>query len=466
MKSLHIFCGIGLLILVLLVLGITPVAAQDPDVQESDLYLPYVNGRQAVVPAAAEQPVENGQAAAQNAVPAAVRHEPGHAAAVKDLDVRVATGEVSDPLAGNTTLAYWEKIAIVFHGPTNKLTHKTYDVDANLGAPVAKERVGSTVDVAGGGNLDVAAGHFTGAEDWMDTVAVWESTTGKIALYVESYNSSLVKSVDATASSNDVVAGANTGWPMYGGKVRVAGGDFDGDGYDEFAVAWEGASASLNLRVWDTNGGVTPTAKGAIAGETLGGYKFLDVATGDFNGDGEDEIAVAWQGADSYLTVKVFSVSSTGSLVAQARLAETGSTIGNQVITPIPPGRIVITAGDFNGDAIDEIAVGYNVPAYSNIFVYQVSTDLKTLTKKGTASASSGAGSSTLVEKVGRQLGLQVGDFNTDGIDELALVYGAPGKWYCNVSVYATDVLTPTLRATQYVNWGGAMGICRWRLAI
>jgi hypothetical protein len=398
--------------------------------------------------------METQPAAAPDAVPAVLRHEPGHPPKVKDLDVRLAAGEIDDPLAGNTTLVSWDKIALVLQGTDAKFVHKTYDVDANLGVPVAKERV-AALGVNGGGNMDVAAGYFTGEAGWMETVAAWEYPAGKISLYVESYNSSLLKSVDATINTNDVVAGANVTPPSYGGKIRVDIGNFDADAYDEFVVAWEGASASLNLRVWDTNGAITPVAKGTIAGETLGGYKFLDVATGDFNGDGKDEIAVVWQqGSDSYLAVKVYSVDSTGKPVAQAKLADTAT----QGASPMLPGRIATTTGDFDGDALDEIAVAYNVPSAVFLRVYKVSADLKTLTKAGIASVESGVGRTTVIERVGRQLGLQAGDFSADGVDELALVYGASTTYFCNVSVFATDVLTPTLRATRYAEYMGCYG--------
>jgi hypothetical protein len=440
MKPMVKLCTIAALALALLILTMTPAAAQD-----SEQYLPFIGASPSVERAVVEQPVEDAQPeAAPDAVPALLRHEPGHRSKVNDLDVRLAAGEIDDPLAGNSTLVAWDKVAMVLHGLDGKFIHKTYDVDANLGVPVAKERVAG-LGVNGGGNMDVAAGYFTGEAGWMDTVAAWEYPAGKISLYVESYNSSLLKSLDATINTNDVVAGANATAPTYGGTIRVAVGNFDADAYDEFVVAWEGAGASLNLRVWDTNGTIAPVAKGTIAGETLGGYKFLDVATGDFNGDGKDEIAVAWQqGSDGYLAVKVYSVGSTGNLVAQGKLADAAS----EGKTPMPPGKIAITTGDFEGDAMDEIAVAYNVPAATNLRVYKASADLKTLTQAGMASVGSGLGLSVLREKVGRGLDLQAGDFSADGIDELALVCGAPAAYSCKVSVFATDVLTPTLRAT------------------
>lgn len=381
--------------------------------------------------------------------PAVLHREPGHLVGVKDLDVRVAEGTVSDPLGANSTLIYWDKISMVFHGTDNKFTRKTYDVDANLGAPIAKQRWGSLA-VNGAGNMSIAAGYLGGTAGWIDTAAAWEYPAGYVSVYVASYNSSLGLNVDRTLNTSDQVqGGAISGWPPYGGLIRVATGDFDGDGYDEFVVVWEGASKSLNVRTYDTNGGFEITAKGKIADEVLGGYKPLGVAAGDFDADGKDEIAVAWEGGDGKLAVKVYSVASDGSLVAEVKLVEA-----------ITPGLISVAAGDFDGDAIDEFAVAFNTQSNTNLYLYQATNNLHTLTRRAAASPPSGvAGNSTIVELAGRQLGIGAGDFNADGKDELAMAYGAPTKWYCNVAIYSADAtFTLAAKATLLSNWLTAYG--------
>jgi hypothetical protein len=384
-------------------------------------------------------------ASAQDMPPVGLpRHEPGHLARVRDLDVRVAAGQASDPLAGNTILIDWDKIAMVFRSEDNKYTHKTYDVDTGLGNPVAKERVGS-VSVAGKANLDIAAGYFTGATGWIDTVAAWESPERKIQLYVESYNSSLAKSQEATVNTGDVVVTDITG---IGARIRVATGDFDGDGYDEFVVAWEGSNSSLNLRVWDTNGGITPTAKGTIAGETLQGEKFFGLTTGDFNADGKDEIAVVWTPnyfqVQYYLGFKLYSVGSTGNLVAEAKVID----------SDWYSGQPAITAGDFNGDGSDEIAVASSDGFDTHVDLYQVTNNLDTLVRKGRIEKASRAASLSAPPNTAIRLGLGVGDFDGDGIDEVALVDAHRDSHFCDASVLSSNAdLGLTLRASKTSTW-------------
>jgi hypothetical protein len=244
----------------------------------------------------AQEPVppEPGQSSPSTVAPqpGIPRHRPGRLAKVDNLDVLLAEGQISDPLAGNTTLVTWDKIALVWEDESgSKFTSKTYDVNASLGNPIAKHRNPLSATVDGAGQMDIAAGYLGGTAGWIDTVAAWEQPAGKISMYLEGYNADLGVSVDRLwlDIGEQVAGGYASGTAEYGAFIRLATGDFDADVYDEFVLAWEGPNQSLNLRIYDTNGGFSPTAKGKISDETLSGRKFLDVATGDFDGDGDAE---------------------------------------------------------------------------------------------------------------------------------------------------------------------------------
>ena len=381
-----------------------------------------------------------------------LRHRPGHLAKADNLDVLLAQGQISDPLAGNTTLVTWDKIALIWEDETgSKLTTKTYDVNTTLGNPIAKHKNPLSATVDGAGQMDIAAGYLGGTAGWIDTVAAWEHPQGKISMYLEGYNADLDVAVDRLwlDIGEQVQGGYSSGWSVFGAFIRLATGDFDADGYDEFVLAWEGPNKSLNLRVYDTNGGLSPTAEGKISDETLAGRKFLDVATGDFDGDGDAEIAVAWQGQG--LSVKVYDVDRDGNLTAEAKL-----------VNEATPGQLALATGDFNGDRVDEIAVGYNTQTQANLYLYQVSDNLHTLTRKGTASQPSGMAISG--DELSRALGVGAGDFNADGVDEVAFVYGKPiqpdsGQGYCYVQVYAADAsLELTAKGRVLSDWLAAYG--------
>ena len=112
-------------------------------------------------------------------------------------------------------------------------------------------------------------------------------------------------------------AGSATGVPSWldlvsgdagGSPVAVAAGDLDGriddQGYahDEVAVAFRGDDGTLQVHVIDYNvasgqaADTTPTATLANIGTSDSGPGSLGVAVGDFDNDGQNEIAVLWQG--------------------------------------------------------------------------------------------------------------------------------------------------------------------------
>ncbi len=80
--------------------------------------------------------------------------------------------------------------------------------------------------------------------------------------------------------------------PSFTGGVRVAMGDFDGDGKDELVTA-AGAGGGPHIKVWklDASGAVTGLIDSFMAYDPdfRGGAW---VATGDFNRDGKDELVV------------------------------------------------------------------------------------------------------------------------------------------------------------------------------
>jgi len=381
------------------------------------------------------------------------QHRPGHLARTQQLDTLVASGAVSDPLAGNSTVISWDKISLIWQNTGNNAAmRKTYDVA--LGAPFTlteKQRTTfGSATVQGAGNLAIAAGHFLPPDGWTQSVAAWEYPTGKIQMNVQGYNASLAVSGDYALATGETVAGGSASG---GGLIRVVTGDFNADGYDEIVLAWEGASTSLNLKVYTTNQSMTLVAKGKIADETLASQKCFDVATGDFNGDGVAEIAVAFQGSDSKLHVKIYKVDpATLNLTAAANMTPETQSLG----------QIKIATGDFNADRLDEIAIAFNLTTSVSLYTYQVSSDLQTLTKKGTTSVPAGHGNPAWNELVQRALGLGAGDFNADGVDELALISGGTSyTWRCNVGVFSVShdaSLTLTTRGTLASTWVGSSG--------
>jgi len=159
--------------------------------------------------------------------------------------------------------------------------------------------------------------------------------------------------------------------------ASVAAGDFNGDGVDDMAVgapgeSLDGASAAGAVSVLRGKGGLGLTGSGAqfisqnspgVANVAEPGDQFgLDLATGDLNGDGIDDLAIGTPGEG------IAQVPKAGAVNVLYGSPEGPSGSGDQLWSQNSPGiRDVVEAGDrfgyslaigdFNGDGVDDLSV-------------------------------------------------------------------------------------------------------------
>ena len=170
-----------------------------------------------------------------------------------------------------------------------------------------------------------------------------------------------------------------------GSPVAVAAGDLDGrvsvQGFpnDEVAVASQNPDGTLRVDVLDYNvvlgDAVTtaPTVALPAIGTSLGNPGSLGVAVGDFDADGQNEIAVLWQGGGCPATPTTPPCSSTPHL-SVLRYTNTGQTRSLAVLQADVPLPAAMVAGspapdmgfqtavdDFDGQGVDQLAVSYVV---------------------------------------------------------------------------------------------------------
>ncbi len=140
------------------------------------------------------------------------------------------------------------------------------------------------------------------------------------------------------------------GTPKWG--VNVSCGDIDGDGYDEIVTgAGPGAVYGPHVRGWNCDGGGASSIPG-VSFFAYGTLKFgVNVACGDIDGDGIDEIVTgAGPGAVFGPHVRAFNWDGTGSaqsIPAVSFFAYDYTQWGANV-----------SCGDLDGDGIDEIITG------------------------------------------------------------------------------------------------------------
>lgn len=142
-------------------------------------------------------------------------------------------------------------------------------------------------------------------------------------------------------------------WVKYNSGVNIATGDFNNDGESE-TVTGTGTGQVSEVRVFGENDNLNSRFYAYHKGFTGG----VDVAAGDMEGDGIDEMITAPQAGESPL-VRIFTVQ--GNLLGEFYAYDKGF-----------KGGIRIASGDINGDGKDEIITAPNAGGGPWVRVFNV----------------------------------------------------------------------------------------------
>jgi cephalosporin-C deacetylase-like acetyl esterase len=145
------------------------------------------------------------------------------------------------------------------------------------------------------------------------------------------------------------------GWPYNAtnGETRAAAGDVDGDGRDEIVVAYGAHGARTNVvHVFDdAAGGVALLAELAVDTSESGPPRGTQVACGNVDADEADEIVIGLSSPAGGHRVGVLDDAASGFRPLKYARVET------------PTGRVAdetfVAAGDVDGDGRDEVVVGF-----------------------------------------------------------------------------------------------------------
>jgi len=203
---------------------------------------------------------------------------------------------------------------------------------------------------------------------------------------------------NAALGSASLVAGApsllwsNPATPAAGNDPQgIATGDFNGDGIPDIAVANRNDN-SVTILLGNGDGTFT------LASTVPDVYSAQAIAVADFNGDGIPDLAVAnsgWNGVTILLGNGDGTFKNTNSLLTSGVLP------------------ISVVAGDFNGDGIADLAVANDFSNTVSIFL-------------GNGDGTFALG--PVIEMGGAPQSLAVGDFNADGKLDLAAAVASPNN--------------------------------------
>jgi hypothetical protein len=219
----------------------------------------------------------------------------------------------------------------------------------------------------------LAAGDFNG--DGIQDLAVANYGASNVAILLGNGSGGFTPS-----AASPVAAGA--------GPLSVAVGDFNGDGIPDLAIA-NSIGSNVSVLLGDGTGGFVP----ALGSPFATGVDPTWVAVGDFNGDGNQDLAIA-NGAGS---VTVLLGDGTGGFTAA---------VGSPFAAGSGP--FFVAVADFNGDGKPDLAVA----DYGSATVTVLLGD-------GTGGFTLAPGSPFAAGS--EPTAIAVGDFNGDGIPDLAV---------------------------------------------
>lgn len=176
------------------------------------------------------------------------------------------------------------------------------------------------------GGIDVATGDING--DGKDEVAVIQASQGQAYVKVYKYN-----------INREIVGEWNAFGDFYGGG-SIAMGDIDKDGKAEIIVG-AGEGGGPQIRVFEADGTLKPIQFFAFHEDYRGG---IDVATGDTDGDGKDEIGVCQMTEQSWC--KVYRYNNKQTIIGEWK-----------AFADFPVGGL-IDMGHIDNDGLAEVVVG------------------------------------------------------------------------------------------------------------
>lgn len=225
--------------------------------------------------------------------------------------------------------------------------------------------------------------------------------------------------------------------------VRVVVGDFNADGRDDLAAYGGAGWASLPIAFSNGNGSFTVTNSGIASFAAWAATPGVNIATGDFNGDGKTDLA-AYGGA-GWASIPVAFSNGNGTFIVtninNATFATWAATRGVRIVT-----------GDYNGDGRTDLAAVGGAGWASQPVAFSNGNGSFTVTNSAIASFATWAATPGVR--------IAAGDYNGDGRTDLA-AYGGAGWGSVPVAFSngnGTFIVT-NINIASFAGWAATPGV-------
>jgi len=219
------------------------------------------------------------------------------------ITTQLQAQEYPNPFYENKNTFNHEDIIILFNeAGTNNITQEVLGYDwiehyadqgSDLILPLTPAVNLGNIDLGSGSFLSVSPGRFND-DKREDMVYIIERDT-EIRVGMNTLYSEFVKTDSSfNYELDEPEAYISITIPPFAGAPRSAVGDFDGDGTDEIAIAWwEAEDDIVHIQVLDSDNSETLKARAFIGDQgslRINASNAFDLSSGDLNGDGAEEI--------------------------------------------------------------------------------------------------------------------------------------------------------------------------------